>query len=231
MNFRSSAGAIWLRSLARRLGLTRVVARLISSGRYEAAFDDALFATLRPGDIVWDVGANVGLYTVRFAASVGDAGQVFAFEPVPSTREELRRQTGSLSNVTIVPVALGNRNAVVDMRAGGDEKGATSRIVESVGASALTAEMSTADRLFADGGARAPNVVKIDTEGFELEVLEGMTNLLAGPSMRAIFVEVHFGILAERGLANAPATIEALLSSAGFATKWVDMSHIAAVRE
>ena len=84
--------------------------------------------------------------------------------------------------------------------------------------------------MVSDARAAVPNVVKIDTEGFELDVLQGMGTVLAEPALRGVFVEVHFGLLADRGMADAPSTIEALLRAAGFETTWVDPSHIAGTR-
>jgi hypothetical protein len=74
-----------------------------------------------------------------------------------------------------------------------------------------------------------PDVVKIDVEGFEPEVIRGMPNALR--SVRAAFVEVHFAILENRGMLQAPSDIVANLRSLGFTTiKWVDASHIMALR-
>src|SRR5690606_30187440 len=70
-----------LRSLARKTGLIRVLSRLNRrrSKTYEARFAAALAAAIKPGDRVWDIGANVGYYTERFADAVGPWGQVVAF--------------------------------------------------------------------------------------------------------------------------------------------------------
>jgi hypothetical protein len=75
-----------------------------------------------------------------------------------------------------------------------------------------------------------PNVIKIDVEGFELEVLQGMTQVLSRPELRSVLIEVHFGILSDRGLAGAPAAITALLKKAGLTIDWVDSSHLVGSR-
>ncbi len=77
----------------------------------------------------------------------------------------------------------------------------------------------------------SPNIVKIDVEGFELEVLKGMSGLLSDPALRAMFVEVHFLSLANRGLDNAPADMTALIRAAGFEIRWIDPSHFGAIRK
>lgn len=79
---------------------------------------------------------------------------------------------------------------------------------------------------------KIPTLIKIDTEGFELDVLRGMVALIEDtPTLRARFIEVHFGLLAECGMPEAPIMIEQLLEKNGFKTTWVDSSHIAAVRD
>jgi hypothetical protein len=79
------------------------------------------------------------------------------------------------------------------------------------------------------GDLAKPDVVKIDVEGFELEVIRGMRSVLG--SVRAAFIEVHFGLLEERGMRQAPSEIVAELKGLGFNTvKWVDASHIMAIR-
>jgi hypothetical protein len=75
-----------------------------------------------------------------------------------------------------------------------------------------------------------PNVVKIDVEGFELEVLSGMKQILANRALKAVGIEVHFKLLQERGLTRAPRQMESLLQEAGFLCSWPDSSHIFAVR-
>jgi len=244
MNWRTHSTTIRFRGLARLLGITRILGYFLGRTGYEKAFDDALFAAIHPCDVVWDVGANVGHYTQKFAAAVGEGGRVFAFEPFPSTLARLHAGlsavvNGSLGEIVTIPAALGAEVGKVIMKGGMDNLAATSRILE-VGESTFASsgsceisevEVETGDSLVSQERAALPNIIKIDTEGFELEVLQGMTQLLLAPSLRGVFVEVHFGLLAERGMANAPSKIETLLRETGFDTSWVDPSHIVATRQ
>jgi hypothetical protein len=75
-----------------------------------------------------------------------------------------------------------------------------------------------------------PNVIKIETEGFELDVLLGLRQTLQEKSLRTLCIEMHFGLLQERGLSNAPSDIEKLLVSSGFSLVWPDASHVVATR-
>ena len=231
MSLQTGPIAIRLRQLARRLGLTKLAGRFLQGGSYEKAFDDALFDTIGANDVIWDVGANVGYYTRKFAEAAGPQGRVIAFEPFPNTVKRLRTEVEGLSTVTVLHIALGAKVGMAIMGAGSDSLGATSRIVlDAAGEATTDVEIATGDYMLERGIAAAPTVIKIDTEGFELDVLSGMSVLLGAPSLRAIFIEVHFGILAERGMAAAPREIEKLLSDAGFNLHWVDASHVAAYR-
>lgn len=129
-------------------------------------------------------------------------------------------------------MGLGDRQTTLKLRQGRDSLGATSQIVELVNnsESVMSVEISGGDRLVENGSVRMPNFIKIDVEGFELEVLKGMPQLRRNPKWRAIGMEIHFGLLAERGMSNVAKEIERLLEGAGFACKWVDASHVFAHR-
>ena len=92
--------------------------------------------------------------------------------------------------------------------------------------------METGDRVIELGEAGRPYLMKIDTEGLELEVLSGLDKTLASPLLRGVFIEMHFQLLAERYPGrNAAAEIVALLKSHGFRTSWADPSHLVALRQ
>lgn len=231
MSWQTNPIIIRVRSYARDLGLTRIVGKILQRGSYEKAFDDAMFAAIGKDDVVWDVGANIGYYSKKFANASSPGGKVFAFEPFPETVVQLQSAVVGWGNISILPKALGAKSGTVRMAHGGDELGATNKIVSASTSECFTeVEVITGDALVGSGDVSAPNIMKIDTEGFELEVLEGMACLLRKPELRAIFIEVHFGNLAERGMSDAPAKIEKILSANGYRLRWLDPSHLAAYR-
>src|ERR1039458_10694426 len=79
-------------------------------GSYEAAKERKMIELVRPGMVCWDVGANVGFYTLLLAELVGAGGRVFAFEPVPRNVELLRRhvEMNRYLHVRIFSCALGD---------------------------------------------------------------------------------------------------------------------------
>ncbi len=86
----SSAFAMRVRVFGQKVGvlrpLVRVYRRLLSKP-YEERFHQSLLNAIRQGDVVWDIGANVGVYTVLFADRVGPSGTVVA---APMQRSKLR---------------------------------------------------------------------------------------------------------------------------------------------
>ncbi len=232
MSWRTSPTVIAVRTLARRVGINSLLGRFAGRSGYEQAFNTAVFAAIAKGDAVWDVGANVGYYTEQFGNAVGPTGAVCAFEPSPINYARLATAVSEYPNIKLFAMGLGDRRSTLKLRQGADSLGATSQIVEQVtgGESVISVEISTADQLIESGNADIPNFIKIDVEGFELEVLKGMPRLLRDSKLRAIGMEVHFGLLAERGMSGAAKEIERLLQAGGFSCKWVDPSHVFAQR-
>jgi FkbM family methyltransferase len=229
----SSPIMIKLRSIARRIGLTRAIVRIRGEAQYEERFSNAMLSAIYPGAVVWDVGANVGFYSAKFSDRVGPRGTVIAFEPVPVCFDALQNAVADLSNVRCMNAALGQSTGdfVFDVGDGSVNPNAhiVERGTESTGKT-LALPVYTGDVAAKQFSLPSPNLVKIDVEGFELEVVRGMQDLLRASSCRHVFVEVHFLKLQERGLANAAKELCRVLGSLGFAVSWIDASHLHARR-
>ena len=213
------------RSITRKAGLTPAFNRvrmLWHDKEYEDKFAPALLNSIRSDDCVWDIGANTGFYTEQLATR---ARHVVAFEPISENMERLKQRR--LPNVRCVQAALGDTEAVVTMT----KNAQYSSIVESPyvpsDAARETVAVKVGDKLLSE--LPAPTVVKIDVEGYEPEVIRGMQQALR--HVRGAFIEIHFAILERRGMRQAPAAIVRDLKKLGLASiKWVDASHIAALR-
>jgi hypothetical protein len=81
----------------------------------------------------------------------------------------------------------------------------------------------------ADGAT--PDVIKIDVEGFELDVIQGLPGVLASKMVRSVFIEVHFSLLHSRGIDDAPASLIQIMKNQGFRVHWIDPSHLGAYRD
>ena len=181
MSLMTHPATLWLRGKLRKLGITKAIGRLRSSERYEAVVETALLDAVLPNDIVWDVGANVGFYTLKLAEKVGAGGLVYAFEPSSVNLSKLMPNCHGQENVKVIPVGLSSEDTRFKIRQGLDDLGATTRIEMSTGGGddALPEiEVRSSDSIISSGAASAPNVLKIDVEGHEYDVLLGAAKLL-----------------------------------------------------
>jgi len=139
-------------------------------GSYEATKQIKIIELVRPGMVCWDVGANVGFYTLLFAELVGREGRVFAFEPLPRNVELLRRHVdmNRYHNVRLFPCALGDFDGDVTF-----DPGPNAYMARIAAEGRLQAPCSRADTLLVAGEVEAPDVIKIDVEGAEAGVLQG----------------------------------------------------------
>lgn len=210
------------RAVLRRLKLTPFAHRirmLWHKSDYEDKFADALLSSIRPDDCVWDVGANVGYYTERMSRL---ARHVVAFEPVPESCRQI--DSKALKNVDCLLIALGDASREMPMFV--DHQFSSLACASSAGARIQTVRVARGDDLIS---LPQPNVIKVDVEGYEVEVIRGMHQVLE--HVRALFMEIHFQILEDRGMPQAPVTLVKELKRLGFSKIiWPDASHIAAFR-
>lgn len=156
-------------------------------GTYELQKARRLVAQVRSGMTCFDIGANVGYYTLLLSALAGHTGKVLSFEPLPANLELLRRHASinHCSNVQIFDLALSdfNGSAAFEVR----DNRSTGRLSEL---GRLTVPCATLDRLFKDCSISKPDVIKIDVEGAEFAVISGARRILeiARP---VIFLATH----------------------------------------
>ena len=229
MDIRTNKIVLKLRDIGRFLGINNYLAIFLSGERYEDAYDREFHKTIKPCDCLWDIGANIGHYTQTFSEMVTEHGSVIAFEPSPSNFTQLNKNCKGLANVMTLNVGLGSENGLLPFQQGADDIGATSRIVENSD-DGVFVPIRRGDSLIEDGTVKQPNSLKIDVEGFELEVLNSFGEKLNDPKLHTVGVEVHFEILKSRSFNTAPAQIVALLKNHGFLTSWPDHSHLIARR-
>lgn len=158
--------------------------------------------TLESNDVFYDVGANVGTYSC-FAGQIVDHGNLIAFEPHPANVDRLQ-ENAALNNVQleVKPVALSNAHGSSELVVSGEnEQAGIGTHSLSTGEDRLTLEVETieGDRLIKNGEIPPPTIVKIDVEGAEQLVLEGLTSALENNRCHTIYCEVHPDRLSEFG--------------------------------
>jgi FkbM family methyltransferase len=154
-------------------------ARQYVAGANEIPVQEAFAAHIKPGQTFFDIGANVGFFTLLGAKLVSSSGKVFAFEPVPQNAEAIRRNVGlnGFSNVTVMEKAVSRRSGTGDLVLSRHPGGATLTTgdiapPDMIGIKSVA--IVSIDDLISIGEIPPPHVVKIDVEGAEVEVLEGM---------------------------------------------------------
>ena len=166
--------------------------RALFTSDYDRPLADFLRSRVRVGDEVWNVGANVGIWTLQMATWVGPTGKVVAFEPNPATVAVLRnnvRLNGLAGRVEIVQSAVGEDEGQVQFFAA-DTDGMSRAGKANPGLSKTTTFMvpvTTLDRV-ADSRGTMPSWIVMDIEGWELHALRGAHHVL---SRSRLVVEMH----------------------------------------
>jgi FkbM family methyltransferase len=193
-------------------------------GHFEGAEIDFLSAYLQAGDTAFDIGANVGAFTVPMARSVGADGSVHAFEPLAANVERLRRnlELNEIENVRANPVAVADGRAELELTTfGPGYESWTTTVPRTIpqGSSVLapqgtiSVEATTLDDYCAEHGVERIAALKIDVEGGEPKVIAGAEALLRRRAIDLVVVEVSnntlpadtpshelVGVLEEHGL-------------------------------
>lgn len=195
---------------------------------------EVLVAFLHPGDVVYDVGGNVGLFSAVLAKKIGPSGLLIAFEPQRQNFSHLQEnlKLNGLTNFRCYRNALGDRSGQATLYAS-KVIGNSSLIQQGHPSGAgETVEVITGDEFVRAERAPLPRVVKIDVEGFEFAVLQGLRATLAQPSCELVCCEVHPSLL-PKGI--APGVVESLLKELGFKMiesfpRWDGTFHITAYK-
>ena len=145
-------------------------------GTLERAILKQFVGLLRPGMTVWDIGANVGLYSLPSARAVGPTGRVYAFEPMPQNARLLRRHLNlnRLANVQIWEVAVSDCEGFVSMT-----EGDSPSEFHVAPQGEWTVKAVTLDDWISRNGGSPPDLVKIDVEGSDDAVLRGGARVFA----------------------------------------------------
>lgn len=171
---------------------------------------------VKPGDVVYDVGANVGAYSLIAAKVSGNAARVYAFEPSPATFHALARNVllnGCGESVVPVQLALWSRTGPVTIDLRSLAAGAARHRIDrkpAGGSSTLTVVGVQLDDLVEGLGLPVPTRMKLDVDGAELDVLRGAERTLARPEWQSLILEL------DPDETERNESIRALLAAAGF---------------
>lgn len=169
-------------------------------GTHEPRVQDWLAANVPVASVVYDVGAHAGFFTLLCSALTGPGGAVHAFEPRAENVERLdaNLRANHAGNVTVVAAAAGDRTGEAAFVL--DASTLQGHLASSGASGGATVAATTIDA-HVDGGAPAPDVIKIDVEGAEGAVLRGGARTIAR-HRPLLLIEVHSAV-AGREVAEA----------------------------
>ncbi|MDX6675976.1 MAG: hypothetical protein QOE31_28 [Solirubrobacteraceae bacterium] len=157
-------------------------------GTAEPLVQEALASVLRPGMVVYDLGCNVGFFTVIAARAVGPGGRVIAFDALPANVAATRANAAlnGLENVELHAQAVGSYDGPGSFAAG--SRSVWGRLDPAAGD--VEVDVVALDGPIAAGELPPPDVIKLDVEGGEADALAGLEHTLR-EHRPLVFVETH----------------------------------------
>lgn len=202
------------------------ILRYINAGQlYEPDIAYLMLRVVKPDDVVVDVGANAGFFTVFLATLVGPQGRVISFEPEENNLGRLKNNIASnkLENVTVIEQPASEAPGEVTFFINSDDSGGNAlwdigKFPGNENTSAnnrtIRLQATTVDDEIARLQLSPPKLIKIDTEGAEFQVLKGCRTLLEGRQIPYVIAEYHpFGI---DKMGESPQAFRAFMESFGY---------------
>lgn len=165
--------------------------RLSVFGSYEPEQTALVESVVRPGDVVVDVGAHIGYYTLLFSKLVGEKGKVFAFEPAPETFAILERniERNNIRNVVLVNAGVGARSESGKLHLGANRLDYHVNAADAAepGVRSVAIDIVALDDYFAE--RQDVSFIKMDIQGAEPAATAGMERLLERCPRACLFTE------------------------------------------
>ena len=195
-------------------------------GTKETPIQEALAEHLSAGHVFLDIGSNIGFFALIGATCVGPAGRVYAMEPLAENLKCLKAnlRCNDVRNVEILPVAASNCEGAQDFFLAQHTGGSTlseSHIPPDVKGK-TTVDVATVDGLIQRQTIMPPDLIKIDVEGAEIEVLEGMHDTMV--KLRPTIVFEVDDALPDRAGDKFDA-ISKLLTSSGYSVRRLEQAY------
>lgn len=182
--------------------------------RYEARLIELL---LDAGEVFWDIGANIGYFSLVAAAALKNSGQVVAFEPGKKAYERLRENVSlnPFNNILTYQVAVTDTEGEAVLYLTDDFADSSANLYHAGTAQTRQEVCPTVslDKFQPDQGLPSPNFLKIDVEGAELAVLRGAARIIAH-GLPLFLMEMEEKNLAAAGTSRAE--IQKLLAASGY---------------
>jgi FkbM family methyltransferase len=163
---------------------------LLRDGIREPFLTESIQKEIKEGDVIVDIGANIGYYALQEARLVGDKGRVYAIEPVPENVELLKKniELNNYSNIEVFQLAVGAVNKT-DYVYISNCRNTASMIKTQASIDRASVQVTTLDKFLEN--KPSPNLIRMDVEGYEVEIVKGMTKLLEANKPLKLIVELH----------------------------------------
>jgi FkbM family methyltransferase len=173
---------------------TGITPHLIMDGFWETWLTQCLVQIIRPGDVCIDIGANVGYYSILMSALAGEKGQTVAVEPIPRIAGLLRQTAGlNYPGFGVAEVALSDKTGKTILHIPDQSLGDASILQRSdrltVSKSKVKVQTITFDLLMEQMNIKKVDVIKMDVEGAEPQVFDGMNKTMENNPGLKIIIE------------------------------------------
>ena len=144
-----------------------------------AALFRFLEQVLKPGSVLWDVGSNIGFICIYFADARHGLAAIHAFEPNPVALKPLQTLFKNHPKVKVHPIGLGATDAELMMNVVPSGSLLSSLVRPVPNAKPLPVQIRRGDEYWKQHGVEPPDVIKIDVEGYEPQVLAGLSEVVS----------------------------------------------------
>jgi len=194
---------------------------LISKGTYEPFSVELATARLQPGDVVVDIGANIGHHSLCFARAVGPQGRVYCFEPDPENHALLKRnaQANGYGNVIAEQKAVSDRTGTLRLYQSDENRGDHRIFDPHDGRASVEVATVRLDDYFAEQDGPI-SLIKMDIQGAKYAALQGMRGLIERNPGVCLLIE--FWPWGLKGAGVDPADFLTALLRLGFTLREVD---------
>ncbi|MFN3405796.1 MAG: FkbM family methyltransferase [Cytophagaceae bacterium] len=146
---------------------------------------------IKEGDVILDIGANIGFTALNFAKLVGPTGTVYAFEPDPYNYLQLENnwRLNKLMNLKLINIGLGSTHQIVKLKTELEDNRGKNRVDFNATENFAEVSIVTIDDFVKNANIKFVHLIKIDVEGYEYEVLKGAKNVLKVYKPK-LFVEI-----------------------------------------
>ena len=194
---------------------------------YEPEVSRAMIQIVEEGDVVVDIGANAGFFTVLLGTLTGPGGRVMSFEPGAANIRRLKNNIAlnELANVNLVEQPASHTSEEIAFYINSDDSGGNAlwdvgtyptNLKSAAHPIMLTMKATTIDDEFERLSLPTPKLIKVDTEGAEEQVLRGCSRLLSDRKVRFVIAELHEFGLAKMG--GSQKTLRDLMEGLGYST-------------